>query len=319
MGARNGALEITDDAPGSPDVVTLIGTTTGPVASVWGRDTWTTAGMSRVFRVVSSEDLVSPGLTLTASFSPGPVTVNYLLVGTARDLTISITVPPEAAPGVQTLEITDGVLTHTVAEALRIVDGTILNPSPSVLSLGGSAILSIASHPLFSGQAAFSLDLGPDVSVGPITVQPDGTLQAPVSVLASAIPGTRSLHLTAGPYTFLGERGFAIDFGPPINSYHLKVSSSPPEFVYIQVPNGYQASIFAAPTPETGLAGPDYTYVDERNILYVLNHGPSPGSPFSISVFDLNPGNFGALKGVFRDIDPSGRGGLLESATMLPS
>jgi hypothetical protein len=267
-------------------------------------------GTSHILRVVGSEDLVSPGLTPTASFSPGPVTVNYILVGTARDLTISVTVPAEAAPGLQTLEITDGVLTHTVADALRIVDATILNPSPSVLSPGGSAILSVASHPLFSGQSTFSLDLGPDVSVGPIALQPDGTLQVPVSVLASAIPGTRSLHLTAGPYSFLGERGFAIDFGPLVNTVHLQTPGTVPPYMDIAVPQGYTVSIFAKPTPETGLAGPDYSYV---------NHGPSPGSPFSISVFDLNPGNFGAFKGVFRDIDPSGRGGLLESATMLPS
>ncbi|MGD0921568.1 MAG: hypothetical protein ABSA70_07375, partial [Terriglobia bacterium] len=140
-------------------------------ASLWGPDTWVAAGSSRLVRVVSSEDLVSPGLTPTASFSPGPVTVNYILVGTARDLTISVTVPSAAAPGLQTLEITDGVLTHTVADALRIVDATIPNPSPSVLSLGGSAVLSIASHPLFSGQSAFSLDLGPDISVGPVAMQ----------------------------------------------------------------------------------------------------------------------------------------------------
>jgi len=276
-------------------------------------------GTSHILRVVGNEDLVSPGLTPTASFSPGPVTVNYILVGTARDLTISVTVPSEAAPGLQTLEITDGVLTHTVADALRIVDGMIPNPSPSVLSLGGSAILSIAPHALFSGQSAFSLDLGPDVSVGPITVQPDGTLQVPVSVLASAIPGTRSLHLTAGPYSLLGERGFGIDFGELVNTVHLHTPTAIPPHVDIQVPQGYTVSIFAEPTPETGLAGPDYTYVDEKNILYVLNHGPSPGSPFSISVFDLNPGNFGAFKGVFQDIDPSGRGGLLESAAMFPS
>jgi len=288
-------------------------------ASLWGRDTWVAAGSSRLVRVVSSEDLVSPSLTPTASFSPGPVTVNYILVGTPRDLTISVTVPSEAAPGLQTLEITDGILTHTVADALRIVDGMIPNPSPSLLSLGGSAILSIAPHALFSGQSSFSLDLGPDVSVGPITVQPDGTLQVPVSVLASAIPGTRSLHLSAGPYSLLGERGFGIDFGQLVNTVHLHTPTTVPPYVDIQVPQGYTVDIFAKPTPETGLAGPDYTYVDEKNILYVLNHGPSPGSPFSISVFDLNPGNFGAFKGVFQDIDPSGRGGLLESAAMFPS
>lgn len=290
----------------------------GP-ASVWGRDTWTTAGLSRVFRVVSSEDLVSPGLTPTASFTPGPVTVNYILVGTPCDLTISVTVPPEASPGVQTLRISDGVLSHSIPDALRIVDATIPNPSPSVLPLGGSAILSIAPHPLFSGQSSFSLDLGPDVSVGPIAPQPDGSLAVPVSVLASAIPGTRSLHLTAGPYTLLAERGFAIDFGTPDNIFHLQINTSPPDYMDVKVPKGYQADIFAAPTAQTGLAGPGDMYVDEKNVAYILNHGSYEGAPFSISVFDLSPANFGAVKGVFKDIDPSGRGGLLESAEMLPS
>jgi hypothetical protein len=270
--------------------------------------------------VVSSEDLVSPDLSLTASFSPGPVTVNYILVGTPRDLTISITVPLDTAPGPQTLDITDGLLTHSVGEALRIVDGTILNPSPSVLSLGGSSILSIAPHPLFSGQSSFSLDLGSDVSVGPITLQPDGSLQAPVSVLTSAIPGTRSVHLTAGPYAFLAERGFGIDFGPLVNTVRVNIGTSLVPYMDLQLPNGYTAGVFALPTAENGLAAPDGMYVDETNTLYVLNHGAIVGpAPFSISVFDLDPSNFGALKGVFRNIDASGRGGLLESATMLPS
>jgi len=278
------------------------------------------AGTSRLFRVVSSEDLVSPGLSLTASFSPGPVTVNYILVGTPRDLTISITVPLDTAPGPQTLEITDGLLTHSVGEALRIVDGTILNPSPSVLSLGGSSILSIAPHPLFNGQSSFSLDLGPDISVGPISLQPDGSLEAPVSVLPSAIPGTRSVHLTAGPYSFLAERGFGIDFGPLVNTVRVNIGSPPASYMDLQLPNGYTAHAFASPTAENGLAAPDDMYVDETNTLYVLNHGAMVGpAPFSISVFDLDPSNFGALKGVFRDIDASGMGGLLESATMLPS
>jgi hypothetical protein len=88
----------------------------------------------------------------------------------------------------------------------------------------------------------------------------------------------------------------------------------------LQLPNGYTAHAFASPTAENGLAAPDDMYVDETNTLYVLNHGAIVGpAPFSISVFDLGPSNFGALKGVFRDIDASGMGGLLESATMLPS
>ena len=293
----------------------------GAPASLWGRDTWVAAGSSRLVRVVSSEDLVSPSLTPTASFSPGPVTVNYILVGTARDLTISITVPPEASPGIQTLEITDGILTHTVADALRIVDGTIPNPSPSLLSLGGSAVLSIGSHPLFSGQSAFSLDLGPDISVGPVAMQPDGTLQVPVSVLASAIPGTRSLHLTAGPYTLLGERGFGIDFGPLVNTVHLTPGTIYAATMDINLPAGYTASVFAVPDGANGLDWPDEMCVDEKNTLYVLNHGPvlGPSSPFSVSVFDLNPASFGAAKGVLQNLDTSGMGGLLESSTMLPT
>jgi hypothetical protein len=283
------------------------------------------AGTSRIFRVVSSEDLVSPGLSLTASFSPGPVTVNYILVGTPRDLTISITVPLDTAPGPQTLEITDGLLTHSVGEALRIVDGTILNPSPSVLSLNGSAILSIAPHPLFNGQSSFSLDLGPDISVGPISLQPDGSLEAPVSVLPSAIPGTRSLHLSAGPYTFLAERGFAADFGPLSNVvrifYPHNIGTGYAEFRDVHLPQGYTASVFALPTAENGVYFPDDMHVDEKNHLYVGNGNVTPPPPgtFSISVFDLTPANFGAFIRLYQNIDPSGEGGILESATTLPS
>jgi hypothetical protein len=296
----------------------------GP-ASVWGRDTWAGAGTSRILRVVSTEDLISPGLSPTASFSPGPVTVNYILVGTARDLTISITIPPETTPGPQTLEITDGVLTHSVAEALRIVDGTILNPSPSVLSLNGSAILSVAPHPLFTGQSSFSLDLGPDVSVGPVTLQPDGSLQAPVSVLPSAIPGTRSVHLTAGPYTFLAERGFAIDFGPLSSVvrifYPHNIGTGYAEFRDVHLPQGYAASVFALPSAENGLNFADEMYVDEKNYLYVPNSavGPSPPASFSLSIYDLSPGNFGTFIRNLQNLDVSGRGGAIESATMLPS
>jgi hypothetical protein len=296
----------------------------GP-ASVWGRDTWMPAGTSRILRVVSTEDLVSSGLTPTASFSPGPVTVNYILVGTSSDLTISVTVPSEAAPGLQTLEISDGTLTHTVAEALRIVDGTILNPSPSVLSLNGSAILSIAPHSLFSGQSSFSLDLGPDVSVGPVTLQPDGSLQAPVSVLPSAIPGTRSVHLTAGPYALLAERGFAIDFGPLSNVvrilYPHNTGTGYATYRDVHVPQGYTASLFVLPTAENGVYFPDEMHVDEKNHLYVGNSNVTPPPPgtFSISVFDLTPANFGAFIRLYQNIDASGEGGILESLTTLPS
>jgi sugar lactone lactonase YvrE len=319
-GARTGTLAITDNAMGSPHQVTLTGVGASPLASVWGRDTWMAAGTSRLLRVVGTEDLVSPDATPTASFSPGPVAVNYILVGTARDLTLSITVPPETSPGFQALTLTDGTLTHTLPDALRIVDGVILNPSPAVLFPGASATLSIAPHPLFSGQSAFSLDLGPEVSVGPITLQPDGSLQAPVSVLTSAIPGARSVHLTAGPYAFLADRGFGIDFGPLVNTVRVNIGSPLVSSMDLQLPNGYTARAFALPTAENGLAAPDGMYVDETNTLYVLNHGALVGpAPFSISVFDLDPSNFGVLKGVFRNIDASGRGGLLESATMLPS
>jgi hypothetical protein len=323
LGTRRGTISIADDAPGSPQVVTLAGTGTNSgnsAATVWGRDTWLTAGTSRVFRVVGTEDLVSAGITPTVTVSPGPITVNYVSVGNPRDLTVSITVPSGTPSGYQDLQITSGSLTHTITNGLQIVDSTLANPSPSVVSLGASATVSIAPNPLFSGQSSFSLDLGPDVSVGPLTLQPDGSLQAPVSVLPTALPGTRSVQLTAGPYAFIANRGFAVDFGPIVNLVPFS-SAHPGLFSSDQLlPNGYTASVFALHTTANGLDHPDEMYVDETNTLYVLNVGtPYGGSPFSISVFDLNPDNFGAVKGVLQNIDASGRGGLLESGTMLPS
>ena len=134
-----------------------------------------------------------------------------------------------------------------MAEAIRIVDGTIANPSPALMGLGESTILTFPAHPLLQGQTFFSLDLGPDVAVGPLSLQDNGTLRAPVSVLTSAIPGTRSVHLTAGPYSILAERGFAIDFGPPVNNYTLNVPGGNLSRFNVQVPSGYMAAVFAAP------------------------------------------------------------------------
>jgi hypothetical protein len=286
--------------------------------TVWGRDTWVPAGKSRILRIVGSEDLVAAGATPTVRFIPGPIQVNYVVVGTPRDLTVSITVPAEATPGPQNLEVTDGTLTHTQLEALRIVDAIMPNPDPAVLPLNGSAMLYFPPHPLFEGQTSFALDLGPDVAVGPVRLQADGSLLAPVSVRANAIPGTRSIHLMAGPHALLAERGFGIDFGPLVNS----VSLNAPWFVAptnLQLPAGYTASVFAFQTPQNNLLLPDDMYVDAQNILYVVNHG-SHSVPFSVSVFDLNPENYGASLGYFDNIDPAGLDhGILESATMLPS
>ena len=251
--------------------------------------------------------------------------MNYVVVASLDDLTVSITVPAGTAPGPQQLSVTDGTITHTLAEAIRIVDGTIANPSPALMGLGESTILTFPAHPLLQGQTFFSLDLGPDVAVGPLSLQDNGTLRAPVSVLTSAIPGTRSVHLTAGPYSILAERGFAIDFGPPVNNYTLNVPGGNLSQFKVQVPAGYMAAVFAAPGSSKRIFFPGGLYVDEHNHLFVLNHGLVSSLvdvPFFVSVWDLNPANFGAFLGIIShlEIDPTGTdNGVLEKGRMLPN
>lgn len=298
--------------------------TAGSLLSVWGRDTWVPAGTSRTLRLIGSEDLVSPGAQPTIIISPGPVTVHYVLAGTPRDLTFSISVPADAPPGFQALEVSDGTITHALVDAIRIVDATIPNPTPSVLPLGGSATLTFVPHPLFEGQSSFSLDLGPEVAVGPISMEADGSLRAPVSVLNSALPGTRSVQLTAGPHVLLAERGFGIDFGPSVNSVHLETPGGHgTTSLDLSLPAGYTAYVFASTNSENRMFAPDEMYVDPQNRLYVLNQGLSfQRIPFSISMFDLNPANFGAFLGRIEhsEIDPTQQDfGVLESAAMLPS
>lgn len=260
----------------------------GSTMSILGRDTWLPAGSSRILRITASEDMFTSGDTPVVSFSPGPITVNYFSPATPRDLTVSITVPPSIPPGFQTLTVTDGSLAQTLPNALRIVDSTILNPSPAVLAPGASAILSIAPHMLFSGQTSFSLDLGPDVAVGPTSLQSDGSLAAPVSVMNTALPGSRSVHLTAGPYALVADRGFAVDFGPLVNTFHIVINGPFVASRDIQLPAGYTANaLFISNSTNNyqGLFGPDEMYVDSTNTLYVLNQGGrisgQPTSPCS--------------------------------------
>jgi Protein of unknown function (DUF1573)/HYDIN/CFA65/VesB-like, Ig-like domain len=294
--------------------------------SILGRDTWMPAGSSRILRVVSTEDMFAPGDTPVVSFSPGLVNVNYVSIGSVRDIVVSITVPPTTLPGPQTLSVTDGSLAHTQANALLIIDGTILPPSPAVLAPGSSATLTFAPNPLFTGQTSFSLDLGPDIAVGQVALQADGTLTAPLSVTNTALPGTRSIHLTAGPYSLLGERGFAVDFGPLVNTFHFVINGPYVGSRDILVPAGYKCEAMYVSNSSNhyqGLFGPDEMYTDATNTLFVLNQGgtyfaPSL-EPMFISVFDLSPSNFGALKAIFKNIDSLKLGGLLESGTMLPS
>jgi centrosomal CEP192-like protein len=292
--------------------------------TVWGRDTWLAAGSSRVIRVVSTVDLVFSGDIPAISFSPGPITVNYVLVTNPRDLTISMTVPPTTPPGFQTLIVSDGTLINQLADALRIVDATIPNPSPSVMPLGGSSKLSVAPSPLFQGQTSFTADMGSDISVGSISLQPDGSLQVPVSVPYTAIPGTRSVHLTSGPYGFVADRGFAVSAGPPVNTISLTTPTGSVTTLNLLLPAGYTASVFAYASdksggaPDNGLLLPDEMYVDENDSVYVLNQMGTT-APSTVSIFGLSPANFGAFQGLLEPVDPSGTDhGLLESATKLP-
>jgi hypothetical protein len=292
----------------------------GTRMSIWGRDTWVPAGTSRILRIRGTEDLVSSGSTPVVSFSPGPVTVNFVQVTNPQDLTVSITIPPETQSGRQTLRVTDDNLTHSLADALMIVDGVLPNPTPSVLSLGGSAMLNIAPHPLFQGQTLFSLDLGPDVAVGPVTLQPDGSLQAPVSVINEAIPGTRSLHVTAGNYTLVAERGLGIDFGPPVHRVVVHINSPTVADRTLYLPNGYTAKLFAAYTDLNRIRQPKAIFVDEKNTLYVLSKGDATRNPpYWISAFDLSPDNYGAFKGLLTNFEASGGGAWWKALRCFPA
>jgi hypothetical protein len=290
--------------------------------SILGRDTWLPAGSSRLLRITSDQDMFAAGDEPVVSFSPGPITVNYVWPATVRDLTVSITVPPGTAPGYQDLSVSDGNSSQDLPNALRIVDAMIPPVSPAVLAPGASSILTLAPNPLYAGQTSFSLDLGPDVAVGPPALQPDGSLAAPVSVTNGAVPGTRSVHLAAGPYALSCDRGFAVDFGPLVSTFPITINGRFVETLFVKVPAGYMAGALAIGNSDNGIAEPDEMYVDGMNTLYVLNQmGEAYENnipPPVISVFDLNPGNYGTLKGVFTNIDTSGLGGLLESGTMLP-
>lgn len=287
--------------------------------SIVGRDTWMPASTSRLLRVVASGGIQFSGAVPAVTFSPGPVVVNYV-VGSSTELTISVTVPYETLPGSQTIEITDGPSQHNLRGAVKVVDGTIPPLSPAIVSPGTTTNVTIQPHSLFAGQSSFTLDLGANVRVGPVTMQPDGSLEASVRVEACALPGVRSVHLTAGAYSLVGERGFGVDFGPLVRRIHLDITGIGAGPLNVCLPRGYTARVLASGTPSNGLFGPDGMHVDETNTLYVLNEGgPFRSPPFSISVFDLSPNCFGCLKTVLRDIDAAGRGGLLESGTMIPS
>ena len=265
--------------------------------------------------------IASPGDIPTVSFSPGPIIVNYVLVSNPRDLTVSITVPASTPPGVESIQVTDGTLVNSWADFFLVINGGMIgNPSPSVWQRNQSGIITIPPNPLFQGQTHFVMDLGDGVSVGPITLQPDGTLQAPISVVGWASQGTRWIHLLAGPYTFISDRGFAVDFGPLTTTIQIVLGGNPPIQRGVKVPLGYTVSVFALPTARNGLLHPDNMFVDQFDTLYVLNPGPQTIPPnFTISMFDLSPSNYGAFKGLLSNFDASGLGGLLESAAMLPS
>ena len=287
--------------------------------AIVGRDTWLPAGTSRLLRVVGGSSLGSSGTVPTVAFSPGPVVVNYV-VASLNELTISISVPYETEPGLQTMDITEGVSYYQLPDAIRVVDARLRPLSPAVVSPGTTTQVTIEPHSLFAGQTFFTLGLGPQVRVGPVGLQPDGSLRASITVQASAVPGTRSVHLTAGQYSFVAERGFAIDFGPLVTRVHLEGTGVGAGPIDLQLPRGYTARMLASSTPDNGLFRPDDMHVDETNTLYVLNQGgPFRSPPFSISVFDVTPNRFGVFKGVLQNIDVSGRGGLLEGVTMIPS
>ena len=286
--------------------------------SILGRDTWLPAGTSRLLRVVALRGTEFVETTPLVTFSPGPVVVNYV-IATSKDLTVSITVPYETEPGPQTMDVTDGTSDYHLADAIKVVDGTISPLSPAVFAVGTTTEVSIQPHSLFADQSSFTLDLGSNVRVGPVTMQPDGSLQTSVRVEATALPGVRSVHLTAGAYSLVGERGFGVDFGPLVTRVHLNITGIGAGPLDVRLPRGYTARVLASGTTANGLYGPDGMHVDETNTLYVLNQGgPFRSPPFSISVFDLSPNRFGRFKTVLRDIDAAGRGGLLESGTMIP-
>jgi hypothetical protein len=286
---------------------------TGATANVIGRDNWVAPGRSILLAVDTGATVLTGDVT--ASFTQGDIAVNYVRRDSPTRFAVSLTVPSGEQREVLSMHLTTGAATVEVPAALHVADAEIPSPKYATLSPGQQRTLLFTTVSLFPPSGELGLDLGPDVSIDKLERSDTGNVRATITVASTAAPGARSAHLKVGEKSFVSTRGIGVDPGHPRNPQHLDVPGK--HGLDLLLPDGYQASIFATSTPANGLSLPDECIVDANNILYVLNEGRD-GVAFSISAFDLDAAVPGTVKSVYTNIDPSGRGGLLESAAILP-
>ncbi len=330
--------------------------------SVYGRDNWVAPGRSRLLRVNASGFTSGPFALPQVSNS---LVTPLFVEGGPSDFTVSVSVGIGATAGPVSLTLSNtGGQECTISNALYVVDREV-TIAPNVYT-GGSAFGGIAPgitakvvFPSIAGltwtvDGSTAFDFGPDVVAVPtpsIASVNGGSLEVYVSVAASAMPGTRSIHIITGGQSILIERGLFVDHGPLTNprpDSSPTVSSACSPALDLRLPASYTVSLFlhdgdGGPCSSL-LRSPDHIHIDERNRIYVSNQGAANAPPavssvppftrptydYSVSVFQLAPPAMPdaanpdlptatLVKQIQRPlIDVAGRYGILEGGTTVP-
>jgi subtilisin family serine protease len=219
-GSRSGTITITDNAPGSPQVVSLTGIGIGPVVTLlpsslaFGSRLVGSASASQTITLSNDGD-ASLNITSIAASAGGDFVIETNTCGTAlaagANCPISVTFHPSAA-GTRngTITITDNAPgnPHTVGLSGTGMDfaiGVPIGSSSSVtITAGGTANYTVAITPQggFNQSVTLSCSRAPSAStcsVSPSSITPDGTNPASVTVTVTTTARSGALPRSGLP------------------------------------------------------------------------------------------------------------------------
>jgi len=183
--ASTGGLSIVDADPG------------GEILSLAGRGKVTPVGTGSVI-ITGQFTHFLQGIT-QASFGPG-ITIGTVTVVDASHLIVQITIDPNAIPGGRTVTVTTGNEVAALSDGFTVLGAPqLLTISPNAGQQGQTnlAVTLIGQNTHFA-QGVTTVDLGPGISVGPVTVTDATHLTAQVTIDPAAAVGARTVTVTTG-------------------------------------------------------------------------------------------------------------------------
>jgi hypothetical protein len=142
------------------------------------------------------------------------ITVNSFIVDSDTQITASVTIGPDAAPGYRNVSVTTPGGTADLTNGFTVAQAPpgISSVSPNQ-GIQGQTLNVTTTGARFIG--ATSVSFGADITVNSFTVDSNTQITASITIGSSATPGARSISITSPTGTGTLDNGFIVNQAPP--------------------------------------------------------------------------------------------------------